>query len=69
MRHLIINITMLFLIFFQCNMLYSQISKDDAFSGNQWFFGEIKFIRDANNAIRGCKISSQRARNILFKKQ
>jgi CubicO group peptidase (beta-lactamase class C family) len=42
--------------------------KEDMFSGNTWFFGQIEFIRDSNNAISGCKVSSGRVRNLLFKK-
>lgn len=42
--------------------------KEDMFTGNTWFFGQIEFIRDSNNAISGCKVSSGRVRNLLFKK-
>jgi len=43
-------------------------SKTDFFNGNQWFFGQTEFIRDKNNAVIGCKVSSGRVRNIWFKK-
>lgn len=46
-----------------------KFEKDDIFFGSNWFFGKIKFIRDANNAIKGFEISSHRARKMLFKKQ
>lgn len=43
-------------------------SKKDVFSGNQWFFGQIQFIRNQDNEIEGCKVSSGRVRNLKFKK-
>ena len=42
--------------------------KEDQFSGDAWFFSQIEFIRDANNVISGCKVSSGRVRNLIFKK-
>ncbi len=42
--------------------------KDDMFSGEAWFFGQIEFIRDENNKISGCKISNGRVRNLYFEK-
>ena len=42
--------------------------KKDMFSGQAWFFGQIEFIRDANNGITGCKVSNGRVRNLYFKK-
>ena len=42
--------------------------KENLFSGDTWFFGQIEFIRDSNNAISGCKVSSGRVKNLLFKK-
>jgi CubicO group peptidase (beta-lactamase class C family) len=41
----------------------------DTFGGEYWFPFEIKFLRDENKLITGYKISSDRARNLLFKKQ
>ena len=42
--------------------------KQDVFSGEAWFFGQIEFIRDANNAITGCKVTNGRVRNLYFEK-
>ena len=42
--------------------------KKDVFSGNRGFFNQIEFIRDANNAINGCKVSAGRVRNLYFQK-
>lgn len=42
--------------------------KKDMFTGEAWFFGQVEFIRDANNSITGCKISNGRVRNLYFKK-
>ncbi len=43
-------------------------TKTDVFAGDKWFFGQTEFIRDKNNAVVGCKVSSGRVRNIWFKK-
>lgn len=43
-------------------------TKKDFFSGNQWFFGEIQFVRDDTNAVIGCKVSSGRDKNVWFDK-
>jgi len=42
--------------------------KKDMFTGEAWFFGQIKFIRDSNNIITGCKVSNGRVRNLHFEK-
>lgn len=42
--------------------------KKDMFAGNAWFFGQTQFVRDANNVITGCKVSSGRVRNVWFRK-
>ena len=42
--------------------------KKDAFSGSAWFFSQIEFIRDTDNTITGCKVSSERVRNLNFSK-
>tara|TARA_B110000503_G_scaffold38223_1_gene62724 strand:- start:2202 stop:4307 length:2106 start_codon:yes stop_codon:yes gene_type:complete len=42
--------------------------KKDMFTGEAWFFGQVEFIRDANNAITGCKVSNGRVRNLYFEK-
>lgn len=41
---------------------------NDIFSGNQWFFNEIEFVRDAGNKVIGFKVSSGRCKNIIFEK-
>ena len=40
-------------------------AKPDQFTGDQWYFGNIEFIRD-NNTITGCKVSTGRVRNLTF---
>ncbi|WP_339614411.1 serine hydrolase domain-containing protein [uncultured Winogradskyella sp.] len=42
--------------------------KTDIFTGEAWYFGQIDFIRDANNVITGCKVSNGRVRNLYFEK-
>lgn len=42
--------------------------KKDMFAGQAWFFGQIEFLRDANNGITGCKVTNGRVRNLYFKK-
>ena len=42
--------------------------KKDMFNGKAWFFGQVKFIRDENNMIKGCKVSNGRVRNLYFEK-
>jgi CubicO group peptidase (beta-lactamase class C family) len=42
--------------------------KSDFFSSDQWFFGQVEFIRDNKNSILGCKVSSGRVRNLWFDK-
>ena len=43
--------------------------KKDIFSGSEWFFSRIEFIRDADDKISGCIVSSGRVRNLLFLKE
>ncbi len=43
--------------------------KPDQFSSNQWFFGQVIFVRDEKNNIRGCKVSSGRVKDLWFEKQ
>jgi len=40
----------------------------DNFSSDSWFFGQVEFIRDANDVITGCQVSNGRVRNLYFKK-
>ncbi len=42
--------------------------KQDMFSGNQWFFRNIKFERDDTNNIIGMRVSNNRVRNLKKKK-
>ncbi len=42
--------------------------KEDVFSSDAWFFGQIEFIKDNNNAITGYKVSNGRVRKLYFKK-
>ncbi len=42
--------------------------KTDAFSGNQWYFGQVQIIRDANNQVTGCKVGSGRVVDLKFDK-
>ena len=42
--------------------------KKDFFSGTAWFFGQVEFIRDSEDKINGCKVSSGRVRNLHFRK-
>ena len=42
--------------------------KEDVFSGDVWFFGQIEFIRVADKRILGCKVSSGRVRDLWFQK-
>ena len=42
--------------------------KPDQFTGDRWYFGNIEFVRDNNNAITGCKVSTGRVRNLKFEK-
>jgi CubicO group peptidase (beta-lactamase class C family) len=43
-------------------------AKVDVFSGNQWYFGLVEFIRDGNNRITGCKVGNGRVSNLKFEK-
>lgn len=44
-------------------------SKEDAFSGNSWYFGQIVFTRDSGGKIIACQVSNGRVRNLLFEKK
>ena len=43
-------------------------TKKDQFTAQAWFFSRVKFTRDENNHIIGCRVSSGRVRNLKFKK-
>ncbi len=42
--------------------------KQNRFTGDVWFFGQIDFVRDENNTISGFKVSNGRVRNVYFEK-
>ncbi len=42
--------------------------KEDVFSSDAWFFGQVDFIRDPNAEVSGFKVSNGRVRNLYFKK-
>ncbi len=42
--------------------------KRDAFAGDQWFFSQVNFVRDANKDITGIKVSSGRVKDLIFQK-
>jgi hypothetical protein len=42
---------------------------DDNFSGNQWFMGIVKFIRNDKQEVTGFLVSSDRIRNLRFDKK
>ncbi len=42
--------------------------KTDFFTTDQWFFGQVEFVRDAQKNISGIKVSGGRVRNLWFKK-
>lgn len=42
--------------------------KADMFTGNSWYFGEIRFERDEQKQITGLRVSSGRVQNLLFEK-
>jgi hypothetical protein len=46
-----------------------KLVKPDQFSGDQWYFGTIEFLRDNNNSITGYKVSTGRVRNLKFDKK
>lgn len=54
---------------FRTGDVHLTATKTDKFSGDQWYFGNIEFIRDGNNAITGCKVSTGRVRNLKFEKK
>ena len=42
--------------------------KPDQFTGNQWYFRNVMFIRDPSGAIVSCNVSGGRVRNLKFVK-
>ena len=43
-------------------------TKNDMFNGQAWYFGQVEFVRDENNLIKGCKVTNGRVRNLYFEK-
>jgi hypothetical protein len=41
-------------------------SAPDAFNGDTWFFGDVKFERDDDGSITGFRVTSGRVRGLLF---
>jgi CubicO group peptidase (beta-lactamase class C family) len=41
----------------------------DIFSGDQWWFRQVRFVRDSENRITGLKLTGGRVRNMRFTKQ
>jgi len=54
---------------FRTGDVHLKVSKQDQFSGDQWYFGKIEFIRANDNTITGCKVSTGRVRNLKFEKK
>ena len=54
---------------FRTGDVHLKASKPDQFNGDQWYFGNIEFIRDSNNTITGCKVTTGRVRNLKFEKK
>ncbi|MEM7382330.1 MAG: serine hydrolase, partial [Bacteroidota bacterium] len=42
--------------------------KEDMFSADRWYFGNIRFERNLDNSISGIRVSNGRVRNLLFEK-
>lgn len=53
---------------FRTGDVHLTMNKPDQFSGDQWYFGKVDFIRE-NGAITGCKVSTGRVRNLQFVKK
>jgi CubicO group peptidase (beta-lactamase class C family) len=54
---------------FRTGDVHLKAIKPDQFNGDQWYFGNIEFVRNGNNAIIGCKVSTGRVRNLEFVKK
>ena len=42
--------------------------EEDRFSGDQWWFKNVKFIRDTTGEINGFRLTAGRVRNLLFRR-
>jgi CubicO group peptidase (beta-lactamase class C family) len=54
---------------FRTGDVHLKAIKPDQFNGDQWYFGNIEFVRNGNNTITGCKVSTGRVRNLVFVKK
>lgn len=43
--------------------------KENVFGGDQWYFGQVEFLRDQSGSVTGCKISGSRAVNLIFSRR
>ena len=41
----------------------------DEFSGSEWYFGSVRFVRDDDGAIVAMLVSSGRVRNVRFERE
>jgi CubicO group peptidase (beta-lactamase class C family) len=51
------------------NDIQLESTKKDMFSGEQWFFRQVRFIRNNENQVTGFKLSGGRVRNLRFDKK
>ena len=51
------------------NDIQLESTKKDMFSGEQWFFRQVRFTRDNKNQVTGFKLSGGRVRNLRFEKK
>jgi hypothetical protein len=54
---------------FRTGDVHLRALKPDQFNGDQWYFGNVEFVRNGNNTITGCKVSTGRVRNLVFVKK
>lgn len=53
---------------FRTGDIHLSLTKPDRFIGDRWYLHEVVFVRDSNNKITGCKVSSGRVRDLKFEK-
>ena len=51
------------------NDIQLESTKKDMFSGEQWFFRQVHFIRNNENQVTGFRLSGGRVRNLRFDKK
>ena len=51
------------------NDIQLESTKKDMFSGEQWFFRQVRFIRNNENQVTGFRLSGGRVRNLRFDKK